>query len=137
MARSEKTIHVQDGENSLKVIIKPMSAVKAERWMLKAAMAVGGSALTLGRDSVAEDIAKALSQVEYEKVAPLWDELLLCCQLDHDGVITDLTPETIEGKIDYPTTLFIIKVAAIQANFGFFGNGGFAKFLTAMRGVLT
>ena len=135
--REIKRITLQDGDNSLEFEIKPMPAMKAERWMLQAAFSLGTGLSALAKDASAQDIVSALSTVDFEKVAPLWDELLSCCRIRSGGATTSLNPETIEGKIEFPTTIFLLKVAAVQVNFGFFGNGGFAKFLSTMRGVLT
>ena len=89
------------------------------------------------KDADATEIVKALSSVDYDKVAPLWDELLSCCEIVQGGATIPVDADTLDGKIDYPTTVFLLKAAAVQANFGFFGKGGFSNFLTTMRGVLT
>ena len=137
MAREVQKIMVKDGDNELHLQITPMDAVKAEQWLIRAGLALGGSVTQIQQGDGVQALAKALSTVEYEKVAPLWNELLSCCSLESGGAIISLTPETISGKIEFPTTLFLIKAAALKANFGFFGKGGLQNFLTTMRGVLS
>ena len=135
--REAKTITLQDGERKFTFTIKPMSALKAERWLIRAAFALGGGLSSLTKDADATEIVKALSSVDYDKVAPLWDELLSCCEIVQGGATIPVDADTLDGKIDYPTTVFLLKAAAVQANFGFFGKGGFSNFLSTMRGVLT
>lgn len=136
--REVKRITVKDGERDIKVRITPMDAVKAERWLMKAIFAVGAGLFGAVESGKPEDIASALNSVDYDKVAPLWDSLIQCVQIENEGgAAIDVTADTLAGKVDYPTTVFIIKMAALQANFGFFGGGGWRSFLTSMRGVLT
>lgn len=134
--REVKRITINDGETPLEFEITPMSALQAERWMLRAAFALGSGMSAITKKATAQEIVQSLSCVDFEKVAPLWEELLTCCQIKQGGAYLPLDPRTVEGKIDYPTTIFLLKVAAVEATFGFFGNGGFANFLTSMRGVL-
>lgn len=134
--RESKRITLMDGERQIEFEIKPMGAIKAERWLLRAAFAMGSGLSSLTSNADATEIVKALSAVDFEKVAPLWDELLSCCQIRQGGATLPVDINTLDGKVDYPTTIFLLKVAVVQANFGFFGNGGFANFLTTMRGVL-
>ena len=127
--RESKTITLKDGERDITFEIKPMSAIKAERWLIRAAFALGGGLSSLTSNADSAEIVKTLSAVDYEKVAP-------CCQIRQGGATIPVDPQTLDGKIDYPTTIFLLKVAVVQANFGFFGNGGFSNFLSTMRGVL-
>lgn len=136
--RETKTVTIPDGDRELTFDIKPMGGVQAEKWLIRAALACGGSLTSLSSESNATDVVKALLSSKYEEVAPLWDELLKCCQLRLDnGATLPLSESSLDGKIDYPTTIIALKTAALQANFGFFGNGGFARFLTVMRSVLS
>lgn len=134
--RESKTITLKDGEREITFKIQPMTAITAERWLIRAAFALGSGLSSLTSNASADEIVKALSAVDYEKVAPLWDELLTCCQIIQGGATIPVDAQTLDGKIDYPTTIFLLKVAVVQANFGFFGNGGFSNFLSTMRGVL-
>lgn len=134
--RESRRITIQDGENPIEFEIKPMPAIQAERWLLRSAFAIGSGLTNLSTESTAQDIVQALSAVDFDKAAPLWDELLSCCRIKAGGAFIPVDAQTLDGKIDFPTTIFLLKVAAVKANFGFFGNGGFANFLTTMRGVL-
>lgn len=131
--REPKKVKIQDGDREITLVITPMGAVKAERWLTKALLSVGGILYPLMEGGRNEDVLKAMAELDYDKVGPLWDELLTCCAID--GFTLDM--ETLDGKIDYPTTVFAIKVAALKANFGFFGGDGWRKFLSSMRGAPT
>ena len=48
-----------------------------------------------------------------------------------------VTAATIDGQIDFPTTLATLRAAVLKVNFGFFGNGGLNAFLGNLNGVLT
>lgn len=137
--REPTTFTINDGERPVKVRITPMDAVRAERWLTRALFVAGPAiaAIKTNDKPDADTILETLNSIDYEKVVPLWDELLSCCQFVVNDVAFDVTPETLTGKIEYPTTLIAIKAAALKANFGFFGSGGLLKFLGVMRGALT
>ena len=106
--REVKRITINDGENPLEFEITPMSALQAERWMLRAAFALGSGLSAITKQATAQEIVQSLSCVDFEKVAPLWEELLTCCQIKQGGAYLPLDPRTVEGKIDYPTTIFLL-----------------------------
>lgn len=137
--REPTYITLKDGENELKIKITPMDAVRAERWLTRTLFIAGPAlaGLTEG-EAGSERILSALTEIDYEKAVPLWDELLTCCAFVSDGgIATDISLETLAGKVEYPTTIIAIKAAALKANFGFFAGGGMSKFLATMRGALT
>lgn len=129
---------VMDGDDSISLIIKPMGALKAERWLTKAMFVAGPAFFSAVQQGKIEAIATAIQTVDYDKATALWDAILEGVQIESEGgVIVDLTMDTVNGKIQYPTTLMLIKLAVLKANFGFFGNGGVQNFLGQIRGVLT
>lgn len=135
--RETQKYTIDDGGNQLTIVIKPMGAVAAERWMTKALFVLGaGAAQTLARGDI-EAIASALSAVDYDKAAELWDSLLKGVQIELDGgALIELNPSTLDAKINLPTTLILIKIFALKANFGFFTGEGGKTFLGQMRGAL-
>lgn len=138
--REPKKITFKDGEGGreLTVVITPMNAVAAERWMLKAGIALGRTLTSISNDSPVERLAEALGSLDYDKVAPLWDELLTCCEEETaDGTRVAFTPGTVAGKIESPLTLIRMKVEALKVNFGFFTNGKLSTFLESTRGSST
>lgn len=137
--RAIERITLKDGERPIRFAITPMGAVQAERWLMQACFAIGITALDkVDISKPDESMMTALSAVDFEKVAPLWDQLLTGIEVEaENGAKIALTPETLAGKIEFPTTLFALKLAALKANFGFFANGGWQNFLSTMRGMLT
>lgn len=138
MARENISLELTDGETKLKFSIKPMSALKAEKWLYKAVAVLGLPVISEIKTLTAEGVIKALAAkpLDFDKAEPLLDELLACCKRQAGGgVEVELTPETIEGQIEFPTTLFLLRVAAFKASFGFFGGGGWQNFLAALSGV--
>lgn len=133
--REPTHLTIRDGEKSLNFVITPMGAVQAESWLIRAAFALGSGFGGLTTDATVTDVCRALASADIERVAPLWDELLSCCQIKAGGATLPLDPATLDGKIQFPTTVFLLKVAALQANFGFFADGGLVNFLSEMRGV--
>lgn len=135
--RKEIQIEIQDSE-LLKFKVKQMPATVAERFMTKALMLLGraGTLEALGINGTTDfkDIGKkkidvvavltTLCKLDYDEVQPLLDTLLNCCSRITDGGVTlPCTPETVDGYIDSPKTLFKLRIEAGKFNFGFFKLG--------------
>lgn len=138
--REATTITIKDGSRDLKFRVTPMSAVHAEKWLYRALCVLGIPALSGLRAFNAEGFMKSLStaDVDFDKIEPLLDKLLDCCEVVHDGgAAVQVTPETIGGVVEYPTSIFALRLAALKATFGFFGNGGWQNFLDQVSGVAT
>ena len=139
--RDIRTVTIKDGENLLTFRITPMNALKAEAWMYRAAIAIGanvdGSMLDTSKFSDADAILSLFRRVEYDKVQPLLAELLNGVERVCDnGRTVPVNAETIGGQVEYPTTITILRMAVLKANFDFFANGGWAAFLGNMSGAL-
>lgn len=135
--RDPVTITIKDGESDLTVRITPMSAVKSEAWLLRVAFALGTGINEVSTDMKPEQMLGCLLRADYDKVKPLLDDLLTCCErVTEGGATIAMSPATIDGMIQYPTTLFTIRVCVLKATFGFFTNGGWSNFLKALRGAL-
>lgn len=136
--RESVTVTLKDGDKDLKIRITPMSALKAETWLMRAALALGGGLKDIDTDMKPEALLGCLLGADYEKVAPLLEELLLCCErITDSGSTVALNPSTIDGVIEYPTTIFTIRVCVLRATYGFFTNGGWQTFLKSLRGALS
>ncbi len=138
--REAKTIKLKDGSRDVAFIVKPMSAIKAEMWLYRAALAVGLPAIPSAEEFSARGILMALAtkSVDFDKVEGLLNDLLACCEYQADGGVTvPVTPETVSAQVDYPTTLFELRLAVLVQTFGFFGNGGWQNFLGQLNGVVT
>jgi len=136
--REPVTVTVKDGDSDIRIRITPMPALKAESWLMRAALALGAGLKELDTQMKPEALLGCLLSADYEKVKPLLEELLVCCERVTDsGSTIALNPATIEGVIEYPTTIFTIRVCVLRATFGFFTNGGWQTFLKSLRSALT
>ena len=48
----------------------------------------------------------ALNNVDLDKIKPLYDQLLECCELKIDNFYTKLDPDTVDAQIESVKTLF-------------------------------
>lgn len=140
--REAVCVQIPDGDKILTFRITPMGALKAEAWMYRAAIAIGGSVdgSVLNREKLgnAEAVLGMLRQLDYDKAAPLLADLLSGVErINENGGSVPVTAATIEGQIDFPTTLTMLRAAVLKANYGFFGNGGFNTFLGNLNGVMS
>lgn len=107
--------------------ITQMPATKAERWANRAAfllMGAGKEFNSFKKDPKIEDIVKVFSNIDYEKVEPLYNELIECCTYLPDGNVNGAgigcTQETIDAQIIEPLNLYRLRVAVLKLNFAFF-----------------
>lgn len=136
--RDPVTLTIKDGENELKVRITPMSALQAETWLMRAALALGAGVKQFDTSMKPEAMLGCLLSADYEKVKPLLEELLTRCErITDSGSAIALNPATVDGIIEYPTTLFTLRVCVLRVTYGFFTNGGWQSFLKNLRGVLS
>lgn len=128
MARKTIEIQIEDRGKTLDFVIKEMPATQLERWIIRALLLIAGSGLS-GIPGGA-DIQKAgaylsekglglLSTLDYEKAAPLLDELLACCHRKVDKHLELCTPNSIDGYIEDVTTILMLRTEAIKLNLGF------------------
>lgn len=138
--REAKTIKLKDGARDVAFIVKPMSAIKAEMWLYRAAMTVGLPAIPNADEFSARGVLMALTTkgLDFDKVEGLLNDLLSCCEYQTEGgVSVPVTAETVSAQVDYPTTLFELRLAVLVQTFGFFANGGWQNFLGQLSGVVT
>mgnify|MGYP000858476464 FL=1 len=135
--RESREVTIMDGDAKKTFVITPMNAVKAERWLSRALLAVGGKFLNSFDRSDVGTWMSAIDSIEYEKVAPLWDGLLEeGVQIKMaDGGLLNVSLDTLAGKVDYPTTIMALKAEVLKTNFGFFSDAGLLKSLTTQLGA--
>lgn len=128
MARKENIVEIQDGLELKKFRIRQMAHTKLEAWIGQALFAIGGSELDPSIMEGGKDMAKAgmrmLSNVSYEKVKPLYDELLTCCAVLDGGVFVELHMGNADAYIDAMPTLFKLRMEAMKLNMDFFDFAG-------------
>lgn len=136
MARRTTEIELQDREQTLRFRITEFSARQAERWLARIAFLLVGSGIQVpdgaGLQASAQHLMKtglqSLSGLEYEKVEPLWNELLSCCERLTDNGVQKVTLDTLDGYIEDVSTLFKLKVEVLKHNFGFFAGASGLSF---------
>ena len=127
MAREIKQITLLDGSEQKTFKIQQMSAWKAQKWMAKFILLIGGG------DNMSIDTLKngdwgavlaTISNKPFEKVEELIGELLSCCSIIRDGnVHIALNPTNIDSQIDSVDCLMQLEKEAFTFN-NFFGGMG-------------
>lgn len=126
MARKESTVTLEDGGTSKRFKIRQMPASKAERWIFKLVLLLGGKANVQHLEDFS-GLLEAVSNQPYEKVQELLDDLLSCVSRIHDGNIeSQLTPENVDGFVEEMKTLMQLRVEAFKAN-NFFPKAGLSE----------
>lgn len=136
--RKEKLVKIQDRGRELTFKIKEMPASQAERWIIRLGLLLAGTGLVeksvvqndagatsieIGKLLASSGIISALAKIDYEKAAPLYDELLGCCSYVVSGAMDQpLTPELVDGIVEDVKTLFLLRKEAAMLNFDFFSS---------------
>lgn len=139
--RKEIIVNLTDDGNELTFKIKQMSAIKQERWINKVLILAAGSNVLSGMFSSFKlsglsnqlknmDIDKFLDmfgKMDYEKIEPLYNELLECCSYVPDknnlNFTTALNADNADSIIGDVQTLYKLRLEALKINFNFFSNG--------------
>lgn len=139
--RKEIIVNLTDDGNELTFKIKQMSAIKQERWINKVLILAAGSNVLSGMFSSFKlsglsnqlknmDIDKFLDvfgKLDYEKIEPLYNELLECCSYVPDknnlNFTTALNANNADSIIGDVQTLYKLRLEALKINFGFFNSG--------------
>lgn len=127
---------IQDGESEKKFTISKMSAIEAEQWMYRAALALGSSLDDLQEvfSGSPEKILHAVMRVPYDKAKPLLDDLLGCCSIVQGKMTKSMASDAACASIESPLTLTRLRIEALRLNFGFFFDG---KNLNSLTGQST
>lgn len=130
--RRTETLEITDRGNLLHFKITEMSATQLESWIYRASLLLAGSGIETPDGSDISEAAKfikykglkALGSLEYEKVKPLLDELLQCCErILPNNTTTAVFPETIDGYIEDVWTFFTLRWETAKFNLRFFNDG--------------
>ena len=65
----------------------------------------------------------ALNNVDLDKIKPLYDQLLECCELKIDNFYTKLDPDTVDAQIESVKTLFTLRKEALVLHLDFLEVG--------------
>ena len=116
-----------------------MPATKFEWWIIQAGRALLGAGLGKELPGInvnsAEDVQEkvgnllanegltALNNVDLDKIKPLYDQLLECCELKIDNFYTKLDPDTVDAQIESVKTLFTLRKEALVLHLDFLEVG--------------
>lgn len=126
--REEKIVSLEDGGKTKTFRIKQMSAVKAQRWLFKFILLIGGNA-SMSSDGDWGSVLSAVADKPYEKVEELLGELTACvtCELDNGNALAPLTLANADSYIDDMDTLMTLQKESFTLN-NFFGGKGMTGF---------
>ena len=133
VSTASREVVINDLGTDLTFVITPMSATKAESWIVRAIGAIGpgiGASMTGGSldvGSIIRDPGKlvsGLTQADPERVLELTNQLYECSRRRlGDGSLQNVSVATLDGFIRSPATLFRLKAKILEVNFDFFGIG--------------
>jgi hypothetical protein len=121
----ETVVTLEDGGQEKNFKIRQMPATKAERFIYKFVLLLGGNAEL---DKMGDDMGalfSAISHQPYEKVQELLDALISCVSIHYNdtNIEKQLTPENIDSYIEDMSTLMKLRAEAFKAN-NFFQQSG-------------
>lgn len=139
--REQKIVSIIEDGNELTFRVTQMPATKAERWLNRALSALAGAASgnaslsglqqRLAGEKALEELFKIFGALDYEKVEPLYNELLECCEhipeKNNLNFSTPCSQATIDGIVGDPMTLYRLRLEALKLNFSFFQKGRNAR----------
>jgi hypothetical protein len=132
--RKEQIVTLQDAGENKTFKVKQLPATKAERFLVKFVLLIGGNAEIKDLQDNPAGFLSALADKPYEKVQELFDVLLSCVSRVQDGGIeVQLTPENVDGFIEEMQTLLKLRVEAFKIN-NFFPQNA-SESLTGFGGV--
>ena len=128
--RKSEIITLTDNGETRRFRITQMPATKAERWINRAMFLLTEASKNVklpkrkNDELKLEDAMTLLASVDYEKVEPLYNELIECCAYLPNGndVGIQCTQETIDAQIEDVMSLYRLRMASAKLNFDFFMN---------------
>ena len=112
--RKTKEITIDDRGTAKTFRITEMPATKFEWWIIQAGRALLGAGL--GKELPGNN-------VDLDKIKPLYDQLLECCELKVDNFYTKLDPDTVDAQIESVKTLFTLRKEALVLHLDFLEVG--------------
>lgn len=111
-------------------LIEEMPATRAERWAMRALLALIGGNVDLGDVKPGHGMAGLMSVgmdklacLDWATVQPLYDELLECVYAlpkpDNEAVRVRLTPAQTDSQVEEVTTLLRLRAEALGLHLGF------------------
>lgn len=148
--RKENTITIESGRDAGKSFhIVEMSASQVEKWAARALLvlmggngqmdaAVKGLSKTSSASALVSVGLGALSNVSWDKVEPLYDELLpqvaIMPDADKPNAKITLRPANVDNHVEDVATLVRLRGEVLKLSLDFFDNGG--GFASRLSGLL-
>lgn len=92
-------------------------------------------------EKVIGNILSLLGSLDYEKVEPLYNELLTCCAYvpnpDNRTFINPLDVQNVDAIISDVKTLYMLRLEALKINFSFFAGGDSSPKITHGKKQIT
>lgn len=130
----EKIITLNDNGNTLKFKVRQLPATEQEKLIINLFLLVANKEVgELDADKLRENpqlalnskvLLSALEKLDYSKIEPISNVLLSCCYRINGNMEEQCTPETVNGYIESFMTLLMLKKAALEVSFDFFGQEG-------------
>jgi hypothetical protein len=126
--RKEKDFKVEEeGRDKNKLFhITEMPAVQAERWAIRAFLALARSGVDVPDNIMQAGMAgfavlgfQALMGLQYESIEPLLNELMDCVQIIPDPKNRESARPLIDDDIEEVSTLLLLKMEVFQIHVGF------------------
>lgn len=127
-----KSVEITIAEDGAPVVfrIQQWAATEKESWILRAVLALAGSAGSnidldlsggVGADALMRELGKRglgiFAGLKYETVKPLLDDLLSCCYHKVGAAEIRCTSQNIDGVISDVKSLFKLRTEAFKVNF--------------------
>ncbi|HEY0120654.1 MAG TPA: hypothetical protein VGC14_02645 [Rhizobium sp.] len=113
--------------------LKEMPALKAEKWAMRALLAVArsgvdiGQAATGGMQSLAILGIEALTKISFEEAEPLLDEMLECITVKPSPQNPNIVRQLMEDDIEEVKTLLALRKEVLNLHLGFSPAGAPSK----------
>jgi hypothetical protein len=143
--RKEKTVIIDTGDETnrdhLKMFrIKEMSAMRAEKWAIRAMLALARSKPEIpdevaqgGLASVARFAIEALSGLSFAEAEPLMDEMMQQCVFFVPDQTKQLKTAITENDIDEISTLVFLRAEVLDLHTGFSLRGAISKSISGIQ----
>jgi hypothetical protein len=120
------TVDAENRDNGKTFFIKEMSATQAEKWAIRALLAIGKSGIDLpdgiegaGFAAIAKAGIQAIMTLNFDDAEPLLDEIMSCVQIIPNPMNTDIKRTPIDDDFEEISTIVNLRkeVFKIHADF--------------------
>lgn len=128
MARRQARVTITaEGRDKGKIfVIDEMSASEAEDWATQALLAISRSGISMPDEALGAGMAgvaiagvKSLSNLQWDEVKPLMDEMWRCIRIQPDPKKPELIRELIEEDIEEVATRLKLRAEVLELHTGF------------------